>query len=341
MEKKILKLDDYYQVARESFKKIWQNKTIWFWGLLLPSGIYLNFSGNHKEEEKTLEEGFVGNFLANYWGWVVFGVLALLILMLLAWVISAIARSGVIKEFDVKQNNEKHKLTFKGIWKIGKKDFKKILGLDLWLLGIVLGVLIFDLIILLLAFVADSTALAIFISVFLGLATVLFFLILAILKPIATILLVLANLTIKNSFFKSWNLLRANLKEYLKLILTLFVISIIGGAVVTLVLLIGGALLAGLFGIGGGFSTKEISVIITFLMAVLGVAILAGVLAVEGFLNLWKMDIAIWWVKVIDGIKVEEKKEATKKKTVAKKISKPKIKKTVSKKKVVAGGAKA
>lgn len=336
MVKKILKLDDYYQVARESFKKIWQNKMIWFWGLFLPSGIYLNFSGNHKEDQKTLDQGFVGDFLSNYWGWVVFGVLTLLILGLVAWIVSAIARSGVIKEFDAKQNKEKHKLTFKGVWKIGKKDFKKILGLDLWLLGIVLGVLIFDLVLLLLAFMTDSTALAIFIAVFLGLATVLLLIVLAILKPIATILLVLADLTIKNSFLKSWNLLKSNLKEYLKLILTLFVISVIGGAVVTLLLLIGGALLAGLFGAGGGFSNSsgEIPALVIFVMIILGGVLLLGVLAVEAFLNLWKMDISIWWVKIMKAVKADEKKIATKRKKVAKKVSKTKTKK-------VATGAKA
>jgi Na+-transporting methylmalonyl-CoA/oxaloacetate decarboxylase gamma subunit len=325
MVKKRLMLDQYYQAAKESFKRIWQNKTIWFWGLFVSSGMYFNFSGNHKEEQQPLPEGFINDVWVNYWNWILVGFLVFLFLIVVVWIISAIARSGVIKELDKKQNNKKHKLSFKGVWKIGKTDFKKILALDLWLLAIVIGILILDLILMFLAFLSNLTGLMISLGIILVLATIIFFILLAILKPLALIFLVLSNLNIKKSFIMSWGLLRGNLKEYLKLILTLFLILILGGLALMILAILGGLLLAVIFGVFGGFSGTNFPVLAVPLLVVVGGFILVVFLAMEGFLRLWKMDITIWWVKEIKGAKIE-KKEKTRKKKVVKKASKPKVK---------------
>lgn len=319
MAKKRLMLDQYYQAAKESFKRIWQNKTIWFWGLFVSSGMYFNFSGNHKEEQQPLPEGFINDVWVNYWNWILVGFLVFLFLILVVWIISAIARLGVIKELDKKQNNKKHKLSFKSIWKIGKTDFKKILALDLWLLAIVIGILILDLILMFLAFLSNSTGLMISLGIILVLATIIFFILLAILKPLALIFLVLSNLNIKKSFIMSWGLLRGNLKEYLKLILTLFLILILGGLALMILAILGGLLLAVIFGVFGGFSGTNFPVLAVPLLVVVGGFILVVFLAMEGFLRLWKMDITIWWFKEIKGAKIEKKKKTQKKKVPLKK----------------------
>lgn len=312
-------LDQYYQTAKESFHRIWQNKTIWFWGLFVSSGMYFNFSGNHKEEQQPLPEGFVNDVWVNYWNWILGGSLVFLLLIVVIWIISAIARSGVIKELDKKQNNKKYQLGFKNIWKIGKVDFKKVLVLDLWLLGIVLGVLILDLLLMLVAFTSNSVGFMITLGIILVLVTVAFFILLAILKPLALILLVLSNLTIKNSFTKGWNLLKGNLREYLKLILTLFVISILGGLALMVLAILGGLLLGAIFGVFGGFSGTNFPIAAIPLLIIVGGLILVIVLAMEGFLRLWKMDLTIWWVKEIEGVKVEKNKVVKKKKVSSKK----------------------
>lgn len=314
MTKKRLMLDQYYKTAKESFHRIWQNKTIWFWGLFVSSGMYFNFSGNHKEEQQPLLEGFVNDVWVNYWNWILVGFLVFLFLIVVVWIISAIARSGVIKELDKKQNNKKHKLSFKGIWKIGKTDFKKILALDLWLLAIVIGILILDLVLMFLAFLSNSTGLMVSLGIILVLVTIAFFILLAILKPLALIFLVLSNLTIKNSFSKSWKLLKSNIGEYLKLILTLFIISILGGLFLMILGLIVGFLLAVLFGSFGGFSGMNFPILAIPLLIIIVVLILAAFLAIEGFLRLWRMDITIWWFKEIKGAKIEKKKKTQKKK---------------------------
>ena len=314
MVKKRLMLDQYYQAAKESFKRIWQNKTIWFWGLFVSSGMYFNFSGNHKEEQQPLPEGFINDVWVNYWNWILAGLLISLILIVVIWVISAIARLGVIKELDKKQNNKKHQLSFKGVWKIGKIDFKKVLILDLWLLGIVLGILILDLLLMFVAFAGNSVGFMITLGIILALATVISFILLAILKPLALIFLVLSNLTIKNSFIRSWGLLKGNIKEYLKLILTLFLISILGGLSLMILAILGGLLLAAIFGVFGGFSGTNFPVLAVPLLVIVGSLLLVVFLAMEGFLRLWKMDITIWWVKEIKGVKVEEEKKVIEKK---------------------------
>jgi hypothetical protein len=123
----------------------------------------------------------------------------------------------------------------------------------------------------------------------------------------------------------SWGLLRGNLKEYLKLILTLFLILILGGLALMILAILGGLLLAVIFGVFGGFSGTNFPVLAVPLLVVVGGFILVVFLAMEGFLRLWKMDITIWWVKEIKGAKIE-KKEKTRKKKVVKKASKPKVK---------------
>ncbi len=319
MTKKLLKLDDYYQAAKESFRRIWQNKSIWFWGIFISSGMYFSFSEKDKEEDRVLEGGFIEEFILNYWNWILISILVLLILGFIFWVISGIARFGIIKELDRKQNNKKYLLTFRGIWRVGREDFKKVLLLDLSILGVVLGVLFVDLIIFILFYFIKIDWLFIILLAILVLATLVIFILLALLQPIALIFLVLSNLTIKNSFIKSWNLIKINFKEFLKFILTMITISVIGGFVLSLVVFLGVSIPTFLLGISGEFSMSGQNIFIIGLVIILIGVVGLLVFAVEAFISLWKRDLLIWWVKMIKGVKSEKenKKEVIDKKEEA------------------------
>lgn len=319
-----IKAGKYYQTVDESFRRTWKNKTIWFWGLFISSGMSFNFGGNDSSEVFPVGKGSAEEFFLSNWQWLIVGVFLLIVLFLIAWVISGVARSGVIKELNEKQNKKNHKLGFKKIWSIGKKDFMKILGLDLAIIGIVLVVLAIDAIVFLLASVTSSVALMIFVVIVLGVASILLFMILGILKPFALIKIILSNSTFKNSFISSWELIKGNFKEFFKLILTLIVIGFIGGIAFVLVVVPGGLALGLLYGIFESVKA-EISALLIALAVIIGGMSLFLVLAFRGFVSLWRMDILIWWVKMVDGVKsdkeVVEEVTTSKKKVAEKKVA--------------------
>ena len=98
---------EYVDAAKAAFGRIWNNKWIWFWGIFLPMGAGFsgNFNlGNNDFGDNKEVDGYVGDafeaikgFLMENIGWIVMGVLLLIALNILIWIISAIARSGVIQ----------------------------------------------------------------------------------------------------------------------------------------------------------------------------------------------------------------------------------------------------
>lgn len=312
-----IKNGKYYQAAKEGFWRIWEHKTIWVWGLLIGSGASLDFGGGSSEESAEFA-GFqqsMSEFVSLYLGWIVLGVLMVIALCLFFWFLSMVARAGVIKELNDKQNKKNHQLGFKKIWQTGKKHFSKMFYLDLAILGVVLGVLLFNAIFISLAFLTEGNFLVLTLVGLLILVSVLFFAFVAILKPFAQVFILLANLEIKESFERGWMVIKKNLKEFLKLILTYLAIIILEGIVIGAIALVVGLLGFGLY---TSFMSGGMAV---FFWAVLG-GILAFIialvfLAIRGFCTLWRMDIFLWWIKMIDGVKAKKSKVAEKKKVVS------------------------
>jgi hypothetical protein len=320
------KASKYYEAAEAGFWRIWKNKTIWFWGLFISAGTATSFSQNESNEEPIGQDVLV-DFFASYWGWLLAGLILGLIFVLVAWIFSSIARAGVIQELDKKQNNKKHVLGFKKIWKVGLKDFKKVVGLDLFMLGIVFLAMLANLIMAIPFFVFENKILP---SIILGitvLAGVLILVGMAILKPFAQVALLLADLNCKESFLRSWNIIKNNLRELVKLLLTCFSVSLIKGLIFVLisiaVVIIGGLFYLVFSGFGAGMFAEWSLMILGVILATI---VFGAVLAIGGFFALWKMDILIWWVKEVDGIKSQE----------TAKVSKVEVKKAVRLKKVTA-----
>ena len=91
-----IKGSKYYEAAEAGFWRIWKNKTIWFWGLFISSGMFFNLGGSDSKEEETFNEGIFSDFIISNWQWLLILVLFLMIFCFLIWIISGIARVGVI-----------------------------------------------------------------------------------------------------------------------------------------------------------------------------------------------------------------------------------------------------
>lgn len=314
MKKIILKFEDYYKFARESFLMIWQNKAVWFWGLFLFSGASFNFRQQNEQEMNGFDKEVVIDFFTKNWLFITIGVLVWLIFCVAIWLISAVARAGVIKEFDNKQNKKGYKLAFKKVWEVGKKYLKKIVLLDLAVSGAVLVILLIDALLGFLAVLTGETAIIILTIIILGLGSLLIFLFLAVLKPFALIKIVLSNVNMRNAFEHSWGMVKYNWKEFFKLILTLIVVGIVSGIAILLLAIIG-TILIGLF----WAITNSIgrNMFVSFFAILVGAIMLFVFFVIQAISNLWKMDILIWWVKKVKGGKIEEVKKVVKRKKAA------------------------
>ena len=321
-----IKVSKYYEAVEAGFWRIWKNKTIWFWGLFISIGTAFNFNQKNKDSDPVSKE-VISDFFSDYWQWLLLGIIVVLILTIIIWLISTVARVGVIEELNKKQNNKKHILGFKKIWQVGKGKFKKIFNLDLVMLGAILLVFSVVLIVAIPLFLFENK---IFFGLIFGVIVFISFLFLvgmAILKPFVQIVLLLGDLSIKDSFLRSWKIIRNNFKEFFRLCLTCFGLSLIKGLLLMLVLILMAIL--GLFSyllslrFNLGLSTDAV---IFYIAIVLVVVFLVVVFVLSAFFALWKMDILIWWTKMIDGVKsedktIEEKEVKNRKVIVGKKVA--------------------
>ncbi len=312
----------YYEAAEAGFWRIWENKSIWFWGIFISVGA-MSFNHNQtkgKQNQVSKEEAY--NFFIEYWQWILLAVGVALMLGIIFWLISIVARVGVIEELNKKQNNKKYVLGFKKIWEVGISKFKKIFYLDLVVIAIVFSFLLAVAGTIALAYFAENKLLVGFILGGIILVGSLILLSLAILKLFVQVLLLLGNLDIKESFIKSWNIIKNNIKELVKLCLTSFVISLIKGAIISVIFI-----LIAVIGLSSYFLLiTRFGFLMESVIIVLGVIsftiFFSCILVISAFFALWKMDLLIWWVKMIDGVKEKEIKkiEVEKKVIIEKKV---------------------
>ena len=192
-------------------------------------------------------------------------------------------------------------------------NFGKILLLDLVVSGVVLTVVLIEFLLGVLIFISGELSFMILILFLFVLIDVVFFAILMILKAFATIRIALVSSNIKNSFMESWKMISLNWKEFFKVALTQLVIALI-----ETILLVALVAIVGIFGaIFIGMGSKGFALFLS--VGLLGTILLFLVLLIRAFVNLWRMDILIWWVKIIGGEKSDEKKKSTSAKTITNK----------------------
>lgn len=337
-----LLFQEFIDAAKAAFQRVWVNRYLWFWGIFLPTsagmGLNYNFGDWNSGDEHVdgyVEDGFsqVLDFLKEYIFWVALAVAIVIIIQVILWIISAIARSGVIQALNELQTPTKSlTFNFKEVWRAGKKHIVKLLLLDV---AIVFAVSVVFLIlaspVVLLVFNENVLG-----AIFVGLVALLIMLPISLLagyiKQIGTIMIVLSGQKVIRAIEAGCSFVIKNLIPALKLLIVNIVLGIIQGFVsfgVFFVVGIIAVILAVLFGVSlGGYEEvfmnpgENIGKIVT-LGSVAGVILLiifALGLLVKSFFALWQQDIWIWWIKRLGGVEAENGSEAEDKKIKVPKV---------------------
>lgn len=315
----------YVDAAKAAFSRIWNNKWLWFWGIFLPmgAGVSGNFNfGNNDFGENEQVDGYVGDafttikdFLFENLVWIVLGVLLLIALNIIIWIVSAIARSGVIQAIHQLQTpTEALTFGFKDIWHKGKKDALKIITIDVLIfVGILIIVLILATPIVVLG-VSGNFVGAIMIGIMALILMIPIMILASYLKQTGVIIAVLSEEKARKSIEGGYSLVSKNIVEALKLLVVNFVLRFIQGFVVVgaiLVIAIFGVIAAVFFGLViGGFED-----VVTNLKNNVGVLVGIGIvvfililifilisLVIKAFFSLWQQDVWVWWVKRLGGV---------------------------------------
>ncbi len=140
---------NYVSIIKEAWQITWKNRYLWWFGLLvsLSSGVSSNFSSGNWEEKSGWEENVrqkVSDWAALYWEWIVLGCILLFLLMVVFLILNIWGRSALVDSLGkiTTKNPTPEAVNFKLGMKEGRKFFWPILGLDLFLLGMVLATLI-------------------------------------------------------------------------------------------------------------------------------------------------------------------------------------------------------
>lgn len=134
-EKTIPKKDfPYLEILKKSAAIVWQNKFLWWFGLLIALGSpgSFNFSGSDNQMEKS---GQFVDTIKNHWQIVIIAAFIIFIIGIVLYLLSLVAKAGLIKS--VYKINLGKKTSFKENWKEGRKYLGK-----LFLLGLLMGIVI-------------------------------------------------------------------------------------------------------------------------------------------------------------------------------------------------------
>jgi len=320
-----IKKSKYYQAAEEGFWRIWKNKSIWFWGLFIGTGTSYSFFESKKESHNSeYTYGSFRSFLDSHWQWIILAIVLFVTFCIVFWLVSIVVRAGIVSELNNKQNKSKYKLGFKKIWMIGKKFFIRVFVLDLFFLALVLSAVILFLFFLIPLIITENSIF--FFLIILALILFLSFMfIITILKPLALIFTVLSKINPKESFIKSRKVVKNNFIEFLKLTLTYIIINFMSSLIFIVVIALTGLLAFYFY----NYSLQDGNELLLFgsLGVIWLVAVFIFVLTVRAFVSLWRVDVLIWWVKMIKAEKAENKK-------TSKKIKVPKKKRVLAEAKV-------
>jgi len=200
----------YLEILKKSAAIVWQNKFLWWFGLLIalgsPGGF--NYSGNDNQMEKG---GQFMDTIKSHWQIVIAVAFIVFAIGIILYLLSLIAKASLIKS--VYKINLGKKTAFKEGWKEGKKYLGK-----LFLLGLLMGIVI---IVVLLVLATPAVYLFIIKSwisaVVLTLLAVAIFIPLAFVIAVTAILakyyIVLSDLGVWGAIETGYNLLIKNLSK--------------------------------------------------------------------------------------------------------------------------------
>ena len=227
-EKKI----KYLAILKDSWRIIWNNKYLWWFGFFIALGEGFNFQlwrtdeGNWKEKTETGREEIL-SFMHSHSEWIMAGLVIAAIIAVILLVLRIISQAAIIKSADDLQKNKKS--SFSIGFKKGRKYFWKLLAIDLILGFLTLGMLVVLFLPVAFLFHLKSSIAAVLlmslaILIFIPLAILISFL-----KKYAYFYLVLAKSEIKSSIENAYQVFQQNILSSLIMALFLLIVKMIAG----------------------------------------------------------------------------------------------------------------
>lgn len=258
---------EYIQILKDSWKIIWNNKYLWWFGFFIVLGGYFNLQlpvNKNRDWEEKISAGRekILSFLNNHFKWITVGLIILAIIAIAILILKIISQVAIIKSVNSLQKGEKSNFSIG--FKKGRKYFWKLLVIDLIFGFLALGILVVLFLPVAFLFHIKSYITA---SLLLILAILIFIpliILVSFLKKYAYFYLVLAKLGIRRSVESAYQVFRENTLASLIMALLLLVIKIIAGIIMFIIIFP----LALIFLLAG--------LIIYLLLAKIGIFIAAG-----------------------------------------------------------------
>ncbi|MEA2006816.1 MAG: hypothetical protein U9O20_01490 [Patescibacteria group bacterium] len=311
---------EYYKAIKAGLARVWLNKYLWFWGIFIPgAGASFNFGSQGEMDEEELsgkaQEFFqeATGFLSEYIIWIALGVLVLLLMGILFWTLSAVARSGVIQALEALQNpKEGATYDFKGVWRAGKQRFLQIMLID-----VVIG---FSMLLIMIVLVSPIVLTffqgKVFGGIMLALLAIVIYIPLVLLavflKQVGAIVTTLSKMDAVKSLEVSYFYVRGNIREVLKMLLSLVVLGVVQGIATFIVIFPFIVIVIGISLIFVGFSGGDIfsdpfgNPVLIIVVGFIALCLVVLLLVMKSIFTLWLQDLWIWWTKRVGSVFVKE-----------------------------------
>jgi len=232
---------DYTGILKKSWQITWSNKYLWWFGFFLALGSFgggPNWSGSSTKNTQSNDEisSKLGEFVANYWQWLILAAIFLFIIILLIAVLKLICQAGIIKSGNDLIKGQAS--SFKKGFLEGKKYFWKLFFLSFIVSFFMLGVV--------LALLSPVIFLALiksyFWAIIFGIAALMMIVVLSIVASFvwmyAVYYITLSDLGIKNSLENSFQLFKNNFVPSIIFALIFFALGIIFNIALFLILIV-------------------------------------------------------------------------------------------------------
>lgn len=218
------------EILKQAGRIVWQNRYLLWFGLLLALGSPGSFNINTGNNNDFGHQGEVAkNFFENHWGVALALVIALIVIGIILFLISLVAKAGLVKSVNLIGQNKK--TTFKEGWQTGKKYMGKLFKLSiLFFLAIFVIITVLAIPVIVLAaskfwigaILVGILAIAIFIPLIF---------IFALTNIFAEFYIILSGLSIRSAIEAGYNLLLKNIGHSIVFGLLLIAVSIVAGIV--------------------------------------------------------------------------------------------------------------
>ena len=324
---------EYFEALQNSFVRAWKWRFLWVLGLLLPAAGGFGGSASSRSDEEASEIGIddsIGStesygatdlaanfsfveFWNEHWIWIL-GIAAIIIILIaIIWILSSIARNGVIKNLsEIQKTGKSNNPSFKEAWLQGRDGFGKIILLDLLVFALtILAILIFALLLSAIFFLIKNGWIVGILLVALVLSFLIFIIGISYAKRIAIVEVVLESKKVPQSLKSGWKIVKNSKKEVLKAILFGILIGItavlVSVAILLMTLLVGVLIALPFIALGAFESFSFMTVLGGILIALPAIFALILLVVWRAIGALWTEDFYLWWVKKVgvSGVKTE------------------------------------